>query len=105
MTIHKDDSSVMATAIAFGAGIVAGLAAGVLLAPRSGRESRAHITNYIRACHAKVQQKIHRKKEIAKEGTGKLASTLSKVVQESQEALKEMQSKVTNSNTKNGKKS
>jgi gas vesicle protein len=102
MTNQKDDSSLLMSLCALVCGTLLGAIAGMLLAPRSGRESRARIGAYWRNCNTKLLLK----KDATRDSASKLADTLSRVAHESQQALKEMQEKVSpNNNAKNGKKS
>jgi gas vesicle protein len=106
MTTQKDDLSVIPAILAIVGGTLLGVLAGLLFAPQSGRESRSRLGKYIRSSCHKMRHPTSNSASAAADGTSKLTATLSRVVQESQDALRDVQEKLNNSgaNSKASKK-
>ncbi|HJQ08758.1 MAG TPA: YtxH domain-containing protein [Candidatus Saccharimonadales bacterium] len=86
---HKSDIT-----LGFLAGIGAGAAAALLLAPRSGQETREQLKGRVQEARTKAQQKMHEQADRMKERLNKAADTAKDTIDQGQEAADKAADKV-----------
>jgi len=74
--MKKGNKGIVAVGVALGA--IAGAIGGVLLAPKSGKETRADIAKYLNEIKEKVTEELSKAGEITKE---KYQTTVAKVIE------------------------
>ncbi len=84
MAKDRSDSG-MATAVALCIAAGAGIIAGLLLAPREGRETRLQLRRKASAVHTKARESIRREKDIISD----VVDSAKQAVREGKEVLKE----------------
>ncbi len=81
-------------ALTFLAGIGAGVAAGLLLAPRNGEETRQQIRNKLAEARDKARQKMEEKKDIVKSKLDDVKDTAGEAVREGREMMEDTHGKM-----------
>jgi gas vesicle protein len=85
------------TIAAVTAGAALGLVAGLLLAPKSGRETRDQLLQKTKHSMDEGQEKIEEARDKVQEKADKVADTASQAVDREKEAVKEVQRRSNNS--------
>jgi gas vesicle protein len=81
-------------ALAFIAGIGAGVAAGILMAPRGGEETRQRLKNKALETHAKVMDHAEKQREKLLQGAQKAAEKAEDTLEKGKEATEQAQNKI-----------
>ena len=82
------------TLVAFVVGSLAGLAAGMLFAPKSGKENREFLKHKAQEGKHKAQEKLEEGKDKAKSTAAQAVETAKTVVSESKRAAQEAKDRV-----------
>jgi len=77
------------TLVGVSVGALAGVIAGILLAPKSGKETRANITNYIHEMKNKIADELDRAENITKNTYNKIVERIVKVYELEKKITKE----------------
>ncbi|HYH75203.1 MAG TPA: YtxH domain-containing protein [Candidatus Saccharimonadales bacterium] len=90
---HKAETGSAAT-LAFLAGAAAGIAAGLLFAPRKGDETRAQLKDKAQQARMKAMDKMNEQKDAAKQQASEISDRAQDIVDESKDSVKEAQERV-----------
>lgn len=86
---RESDNSAMSMALGFTVGVIAGLAAGILLAPKSGKETRDQIAQKAQETYGKAQEVTKNTVNEAKDKATTVANKTKAAVREGTRAAKE----------------
>jgi gas vesicle protein len=86
---QSSNSNAAPAALAFLAGIGAGIAAGILFAPRSGEETRYRLKNKAEQARSKVEHKIAEEKHLASDKIKEVKDKAKHIAEEGRHTVQE----------------
>lgn len=88
---HKSPADSAPAMLAFLAGAVTGVAAGLLFAPRGGGETRGQIKDKLQQARMKAMHKMQEKKEDVEERAKEVTDAAKQAAKQNQQAAQEIQ--------------
>lgn len=98
---HKSPADSAPAMLAFLAGAVTGVAAGLLFAPRGGGETRGQIKDKLQQARMKAMHKMQEQKETVQERTQEVTDAAKQAAKENQQAAQEIQERARRSRSNN----